>query len=812
MNPHAWLFRVIVAVFAFSGFAAGTAAAELPMDETPAEPSEWGFRPASGDVSGRTPPSFSWRPQSQADTYIVQVARDEAFAEVVYESEPTDFTVHTPPVTFEPGGYVWRFRYEDGQGNVSPWSSHRSFSIDEAATAFPLPSIDVLVDRIPDDHPRLFVRPEHLPELRALAETDLQPMYERLVERCERLLANPPDTAEPPKYPDDIERGSAEWRRIWWGNRRYTIAALNGAATLGFVYQLSGNRAYGELARRILMECAQWDPQGSTSYRYNDEAGMPYAYYFSRTYSFVHDLLSEEQRETCREIMRIRGNEMHRVLYPNHLWQPYGSHRNRAWHFLGEIAIAFIDEIPEAEDWLWLSMNIFANNYPVWNDPDGGWHEGLAYWRSYLARFTQWADVMRAAMDIDAFEVLPFFSEVGYYPLYLVPPGTQDGGFGDQVGGLGSSRTVDLMSVFATQAGNPYWQWYVDAHGGASPSSNYINFVRGRIEPVEPGEPTDLPTSRAFRGTGQAYMNTTLLDAADNVQVLFKSSPMGTRSHGYEAQNAFILTVAGESIFIRSGKRDGYGSDHHRNWMWHTKSVNSITIDGQTQHRRSARAIGELKQFHASERIDFVEGEAGDAYEGDVADRFTRSMLFIKPDLIVIFDRLRTPEPATFEWRLHAPVEMDLNGQRDIHVVNDKGASRVAFLYPDSLALEQTDAFDPPPREDVLGEKLVQHHLTASVTDPTTEQMFVTVLRPHKSSDEPPAGVEFDTIDGGFVIQAATGEDDRATVVLRGMDVDGPVEADGLISDADVAVIIRDAAGAVIDQAAFGGGETLTVE
>ena len=66
----------------------------------------------------------------------------------------------------------------------------------------------------------------------------------------------------------------------------------------------------------------------------------------------------------------------------------------------------------------------------MWSDRDGGWHEGMAYWQSYIGRFTWWADVMRVAMDVDAF-AKPYFSRIGYYPMYLQPTGTKGGGFGD---------------------------------------------------------------------------------------------------------------------------------------------------------------------------------------------------------------------------------------------------------------------------------------------------------------------------------------------------------------------------------------------
>ena len=79
-----------------------------------------------------------------------------------------------------------------------------------------------------------FLRPEDLPRLRQLAKGKLRDRYRELVARCERLLADPPPTTEPRKYPPTMVRGTPEWKALWWGNRTYTIAALDGAATLGF--------------------------------------------------------------------------------------------------------------------------------------------------------------------------------------------------------------------------------------------------------------------------------------------------------------------------------------------------------------------------------------------------------------------------------------------------------------------------------------------------------------------------------------------------------------------------------------------------
>jgi hypothetical protein len=250
----------------------------LAVDDSPAGPGDWGFRPADGRTAETTPPGFVWRPQQNAVSYEFQCSRDPEFGEIAYAADGIGYNCHCPPEIFSEGWWCWRFRYADNDGHRSAWSRTRTFLVEPEATAFPLPSREELIGRIPKTHPRLFVRPEQLDDLRKRAAGDLKERTGKLVERCEELLRDPPDTAEPPKYPEGTVRGSEAWREIWWGNRRYTIAALDAAATLGFTRLLVDNDEYGQLGRRILLDAAAWDPKGSTGYRYNDEAGMPYNY------------------------------------------------------------------------------------------------------------------------------------------------------------------------------------------------------------------------------------------------------------------------------------------------------------------------------------------------------------------------------------------------------------------------------------------------------------------------------------------------------------------------------------------------------
>jgi hypothetical protein len=245
-----------------------------------------------------------------------------------------------------------------------------------------------------------------------------------------------------------------------------------------------------------------------------------------------------------------------------------------------------------------------------------------------------------------------------------------------------------------------------------------------------------------FKGTGQAYLNTSLTDANNSVQIVFKSSPFGTQSHGYEANNSFLLWAYGKRLLIRSGYRDSYGSDHHVKWMWSTRSVNNITVNGNGQGRRTSKAQGEIVAFKTTPQVDVVVGEAGSAYETPL-ERFTRAIIFVKPELIVVYDRLEAKEPSTYEF--------EVESQHGIRVRNDDVVCDIDFLTPSGLSFTQTDQYDPNPRPRI---KLREWHLTATTPQKSKRMELVALYRPHRLKDRVPDGAILEKIDGGYALRA----------------------------------------------------------
>ncbi|MCC6698397.1 MAG: DUF4962 domain-containing protein [Candidatus Hydrogenedentes bacterium] len=718
-------------------FAAGSinlAAAGVELDQAPAEPGDWGYRPEEGGTVAVDPPAFSWRPTKGIATYTVQIATDASFQPVVREQAGISWNTWCADKPIGPGTYHWRYRGVTESGEMTEWSLVRSFTVPADAAVSPQPALSELLARMPQEHPRLMFRGEDIESLKTLAAGPLARRWQALVAQADKLLKTPPDTSEPPKYPEGTEFKGEAWKKIWWGNRVRAIAAADGAATLGFVYRLTGDEKYAQGARGLLVAIAAWDPEGSTQYKYNDEAAMPLLYLTSRAYDWAYPVLSETDRAAIVTMMRARGMQcFNHLTKANHLWRPYASHSNRAWHKLGELAIAFHGDIPEADRWLDFAMTVFYTAYPVWSDSDGGWFEGAAYWSSYMSRFMYWAQAVRAAFAIDVFE-RPFFRRAGDFGMYLLPPGTNTGGFGDQAPPMTSRDIGPLMASFAAGARNPYWKWYAE-ETGADIAGGYVGFLAAaHSKDLEATAPTDRPASVCFRGTGLAVLNTDLLDGSANHQVVFKSSPMGRQSHGYNANNAFLLHVNGERLFLCSGKRDVYGSPHHQNWMWHSRSDNAILVNGEGQVKHSQKATGRITAFATSDTVDVVAGEAGASYEN--LDRWSRRIVFLKPNVIVIHDLLVAPEPSTFQWNLHAPAPFAL-GENGATWSGKPGHVRVRFLEPAGLALSQTDQFDPPPAEWAKF-NLNEWHLTADCQEKTGTRVFVTLIEILDTPDQAP--------------------------------------------------------------------------
>ena len=708
----------------------------------------------------------TWVLEKDAASYTVEWADNARFARstVIRDLPWSVYTHHAP---LKPGRYWWRYRIRGKDGRLSEWSRARSFVVPAEATVFPQPTMEQIRQRIPQGHPRLFVRAEDLERLRVWSRAGGRDAFQRLITRAEQLLTREPT-------PEPAVRASASdpaTNQFWWSNRVQTVRALQEAEILSFVWLLTGERKYGERARRFTLALADWDPDGPTNFRLNCEAAKPMLHRLARAYDWAWEVLSEEERTRIRAVLLRRAldawNSGEVRQGAGHLNQPYSSHGNRTWHKLAENAIATLGETPESERFLHYAVTKFFAAYPVWSDDDGGWHEGLSYFAGYMSKAAWWMDIAQSALGIDGFKK-PFFAHFGEYALYAVPPGTPDLGFGD-LSHRPPSAGWSFMHYYVRRTRNPYWAWWLEGWKIPAESSEpVLEFLWGATPPVEPKAPAALPPSKVFQGTGVAVLNSSLLGAADNVQVRFKASPMGRWSHGLEPHNSFTLNAYGVALLVNCVYRDLYGSPFHRGWVWQTRAHNAVLVNGEGQKPRSADLGGRILKWDFQDGMDYVAGDATASYEGRLK-RARRHVFFVKPDVIVLADELEAPKPSTYQWMLHAQQAFELK-ESEQRLVLDRGEAGVVVEYVAErpLKLRQWTGYDPPPDARYLasiGSSIPpQWHVEAASAEPATTAFALTVLRAYRRGRAPQGGVQVRRATGALEIRVSGASQEEATL------------------------------------------------
>jgi hypothetical protein len=730
---------------------------------------EWGYRPADGSTVPLNPPSLSWVHEKDAAGYIVEWADNSAF------SHPTavrdlHWSVYTHSKPLKEGTYFWRYRIVSKNKRLSDWSRARRFVVPEGATVFPQPTMAELRRRIPHAHPRLFVRPEGVERLMAWAKGGGREEFQKIIARADELL-----TAEP--TPEPTVRASAydpKTSEFWWSNRVQTVKALQEAEILAFAWLLTGERKYGERAREFTLRLAAWDPDGPTNFELNCEAAKPMLHRLARAYDWAWPVFTPEDRARIRAVMLRRAEDAWKSgevkFGVGHLNQPYDSHGNRTWHKLGEYAIATFGESPEAERFLDYAVTKFFAAYPVWSDDDGGWHEGLSYFAGYMSKITWWLDVARVALDIDGFKK-PFFAHFGDYLLYSVPPGTPELGLGDlsyRPPGPGWS----WMHYFVRHSANPYWAWWLEAWKIPFDSGEpVLSFLWSETPPVAGRPPAAVPTSKVFRGTGVAVLNTTLLDAADNVELRFKASPMGRWSHGHEPHNSFTLDAYGAALLVNNVYRDLYGTPFHKDWVWTTRAQNAVLVDGFGQKPHSADLGGRIAKWDFQDGLEYLVGDAAAAYEGRLK-KALRHVVFVKPDLIVLADEVEAPKPSAYQWMLHGQVPFDVReGEQRLVLEREKAGVVVDYVAERPLRLRQWTGYDPEPDRAYLAsikspDIPPQWHVEAASSEPAGAAFTLTVLRPYKHGQQPTSPVRVERGTGRLAITVATPVNPEVQVVF----------------------------------------------
>lgn len=681
--------------------------------------------PAEGEIVKVNPPPFIWHPIKDAKEYVLQISTSATFPiDSTYTYPNIRIPVFVPSQPLAIGKWYWRIAAP--VNDEISFNSPSSFEIPSIARTFPFPVWNEVIPNITHSRPRLFFPSPLLNRYRGLAQNELKPIIDDLISSCNAEInrALPEEPGKRPKGP-----AFGPWALKVMNDTREPMDYMEKCA---LVYLLTQNKQIGEEARRRIIHFFSWDPNGSTGFFAYDEPSMWMMMRGIRAYDWTYDLFTPDERQNVENCMKIRANQfLERLQQLPFESNPYNSHVGRLPGFLGECALSFIHEWPQARQWLHYATLLYYTSFPAWGGDDGGWQEGPHYWTSYMDFALHFVIALRHAANIDLMQK-PFFRNTPYYALYTFPPYRQHSPFGDgQTENAFSAANV--MYAFSTLLRDPYIRWYAEK-SHVIPGNELLT-----LSTYDPGihavSPLELPQSRFFPNAGLVSFHTALGDKEKDIHFLFRSSPYGSNSHGHADQNAFIIEAFGKGLAIATGYYPWYNSPHHDSWTRSTQAVNSILVNGQGQVQQSWQATGQITQFISGKVYDYAEGDAAQA-NGGTLKKFLRHVVHIKPQVFILFDDLEAVSPSNFQWLLHALNPIEINKKKHtLQINNSPAAMKVLFLLPHKVDFDLTNKYTCPP-ELPPGDWSDTWHLSAQTKTQSINANFLAVLMVYPKGEE----------------------------------------------------------------------------
>ena len=758
-------------------------------------------QPRQGSQPDTNPPVFAFKPGGHRGPYRLTVSRDEAFGDIVLDVRDLADPVYLPEKALPVGRYYWKW------GTARAESDAFWFDVTADAITVEVPPVDEWLRRLPQGHPRLYIRPQDIELLRASRQGQRAGAWQHLQTQAEAVLREPHELAEPPFLPGwgkDYEATFAVWYKILWESRRFVQAAQ----LLALAYLAGGDPQFGRAACKRMASISRWDPMGSSHIAHNDEAHMSFMWHGPQACDWAWDQFTEDERARVIDQFRRRGQITYEHVRHKGCYgiDRFDSHSGREIVFLSLLAIVFHEHIPEARQWLGWLRPVLCGIWPIWGRSDGAWAEGISYGLAYVGIMTMFATALKQGAGVDLYR-RPFWRNHAAWRQWCHPPYAQWIGFGDHSERWASTwrATADLVELIARQTGATEFAGYIAEmrreadKGPATPSERgeidmtvrsqlYLlgddGAARGvdqqpRLDPstaLRASKPLDYPSTRSprlhsgpldarsgpdgardlrpavppgvlrvFPDVGWAAIRANVADPSRDVAMIFRSSPYGSTSHSHANHNDFILHVAGQVMAMPSGYYDGYGSPHHLNWVWHTKSHNCLTLSDASQLMASPDAVGGIEHVFEDDRLIHFCGNADAPYKLQ-ARMCRRHVLFFKSHAcFALIDSFlaRPGVRCALQWNIHSWGRFDVDHQVRTFQLQ-RGGSRLAghvlCHHPGFFSL--SEGWDPPPMtQRDHSQWFDQYHLRFTVNGHPTQANLGVLLCPGHDALEPPAVV-----------------------------------------------------------------------
>ena len=512
-------------------------------------------------------------------------------------------------------------------------------------------------------HPRLYLTPQRIVQLREEISTFRKAHWEIVRTQADQLVRR-----HPPNYEKANEKFDAEqlWQR----------EVGNAFPTLAMAWLLTGDAKYRSAVEEWALASASYPTWGGPGkYEGTDLAAGHQLYGLALVYDWMYGDLDPHVRDKIHDTLLNRGRVMFKGTDPktgtfwrdeymqNHLWVNATG--------LAAAALA-ISEEPETARWLEVVRDKFRRSDEALGS-DGASHEGVGYWSygaEYLLKFWAlsselWGEDLKS----------PWWSKTAPYRLYLGLP---------RLALDSHNAIVDIADCPRRDYYGPDYilfnlahrfhdaraQWLaleVENARVTSESAPFLNLLW--FDPKQEAKPpNDLPTLRHFEDLGIVSARSDW--SGKESLLVFKCGPPAGHDEvkkGFTKDPGFGHVHPDANHFVVFGNGQWIIQDDGYRWK-ETGQHNTLLVDGLGQTgehlmwfrpKTPLPLEGEptILGVESNESFDAMSGDATGAYVKEAGlRRYVRRLIYWKPATVLVIDDIETDRPRNLELRFH-PVE-----------------------------------------------------------------------------------------------------------------------------------------------------------
>ena len=537
------------------------------------------------------------------------------------------------------------------------------------------------IPSINDNFPRLIIINQDIKDLARKAETTHKHLYELAI-----LLAD--DFVE--EKPPQAQNAHNRYRHIG-----------ESLPSLGLAYLLTKDDKYlygAEKWIKALLAVETWEGSSNLG-RSSWITGI------AQTYDWLYHHLDENLKK--RIISRLtkeadivkNSAASHRAL-SNHLLIETSA--------LGTVGLILENNDPEREGFL-KQANEWTE-YIIQNAPlDGSWGEGVQYWQYGLGYFLRYLEGAQTSGYFNYFEDYHWLKKTGRFPIHFSVPDklTRVINFSD----CGTDRYIPsfllylpaskyrdgIVQDFALkiQADKPHkLSWFdfltydasVDPIDYRSVEDKFFHFDDHGFVTMRSSWEEDA-TLVGFRcGPGPGHAN-----QAKPERLLNRGYGPG---HQQPNINHFVIYANGTWLAIDPGYTPLKETQNHSTVLVNGKGqagAGEKWLDYMAfQNRKPAPKI---MLAETQEEYDYIIGNAGNIYVDEAGlEYFERQLMFIKPNVVIVADRLKAKEGSSFEWLLQANELANIEKISSSFEIEKENAALSVFpLLPAEVSPEVTE-------------------------------------------------------------------------------------------------------------------------